>query len=77
MGVSESEIQAFTNFLRREAANGGADLTIPKVAAKWQSSRETADIVAAVNEGRAEFAAGGGRPAADVVADVRKKLATK
>ena len=34
MAVTESDIQAFTNFLRREAADGGADLTIPQIAAK-------------------------------------------
>ena len=73
MAVSEADIQAFTDFLRREAA-GGADLTISQIANKWQSSRETAEVVDAVNKGRAEFSAGGGRPAADVVADIRQKL---
>ena len=74
MAVTESDIQAFTNFLRREAADGGAELTIPQIAAKWATSREAAEVVDAVNEGQAEFAAGGGRPAADVIADIRRDL---
>ena len=77
MPVTESDIQAFTSFLRREAADGGDDLTIPQIAAKWASSRETAEVVDAVNEGQAEFAAGGGRPAAEVIAEVRRDLTTQ
>jgi len=74
MTISESDILSFTNFLRQQATDGIAGLSISQIAAKWESSRETAEIVAAVNEGQAEFAAGGGRPVADVVADMRRDL---
>ncbi len=74
MAITESDIQAFTDFLRREAADGGAEVTIPQLAAKWATSRETEEVVDAVNEGQAEFADGGGRPVADVIADVRRNL---
>ena len=77
MAVSEADIQAFTDFLRRDAAGGNADLTISQIAHKWQSSRETAEVVDAVKEGQAEFAAGGGRSASDVVADIRQRLSTE
>jgi len=77
MAVTESDIQAFTSFLRSETADGGADLTIPQLAAKWAIARETAEVVDAVSEGQTEFAAGGGRPAAEVITDIRQKLSTK
>ena len=77
MGISESDILSFTNFLRQKVADGGTDLTIPQIAAKWETSRETAEIITAINEGQAELAAGGGRPAADVVANIRRDLSAK
>lgn len=76
MAVSDSDIRSFTDFLRQQA-NGSADLTISQIAAKWERTRETAEVVAAVNQGRAEFAAGGGRPAAEVVAEIREELTKK
>ena len=74
MSHAESDIDDFTNFARRERADGGATLTLRQPLVRWEEARETDKVVDCLRRREAEAKAGGGRPADEVIAEVREKL---
>ncbi len=58
MFVTEADIQAFAQFAREQTTNGGANLTMTELAARWQAERERHEVNAAIREGLADIDAG-------------------
>ena len=76
MAFTAQDLVDFNRFAEEKLSNGGVD-NIVQLAHEWKEARETAVVVQGVLEGEAEFEAGGGRPAAEVIAEIRGKLSTK
>ena len=74
MTITESDIQAFSEYLRAEIANGGADLSLAELAARWEAERETQETLADIRQGEADIEAGRGKPVAEAFSDIRKRL---
>ena len=58
MTVTEADIHAFAEFARDQAANGGADLTMAELAARWQAAREREAVNSAIRDSLADVEAG-------------------
>jgi len=74
MPITEADIQAFTEFLRNEVSNGGAEASISEIAAKWEADRELRETLDDIRQGEADIEAGRGKPVAEAFADIRKRL---
>jgi len=73
MAVSHTDIQAFSDFALRRVDNGGAD-SMQELLYQWLAAREAEEVADDVRQGHADIEAGRGKPAAEVFADIRKKL---
>jgi hypothetical protein len=62
MTVTQADIESFAEFARRQAGNGGGELTVSQLAARWELDRARDDIHAAIREGLADVAAGRTEP---------------
>ena len=74
MSITESDIQAFSDYARAEITNGGAELSISELAAKWEAEREIQETLGDIRQGEGDIAAGRGKPVAEAFADIRAKL---
>lgn len=71
------DLAAFRDFVDRQLANGGADLTPDECLDLWdienQSDREREETLAALRRGLEDVDAGRTRPAEDVLRDLCRK----
>ncbi len=73
MPFTAEDLADFSRFAEEQLSCGGVD-SIDQLTRDWRETRETAEVVQCVREGEAEYETGGGRPAADVIAEIRQQL---
>lgn len=62
MPVTEADIEAFSEFAREQAANGGSEFTLTELVAKWQATREREEVNEAIRESLADIESGRAEP---------------
>lgn len=76
MLVTQQDLDSFHRFAQQKLQNGGAE-SIEELFDLWRiehpSPKEQAEIHAVIRQGLADIQAGRGRPAEDVMRDVRLK----
>lgn len=58
MTVTEADIQVFSEFARLQAINGGTNITMGELAAKWEAVRERATANCAIRDSLSDIEAG-------------------
>ena len=70
MSVTEADLQAFTDFARKQLANGGAD-SVEQLAAHWREARE---LAADLEQAERDITAGRGQLLSEAIAEIRERL---
>lgn len=73
MTLTADEFNSFAEFGRARLGSGPDDLTLDDLVIEWESHQNRDDVNAAIREGLDDADAGRHRPAAEVMADLRKK----
>ena len=77
MPTTQQQLDSFHQFATDKLGNGGADLSVADLYNLWRienpTPAEQADIHAAIAEGLEDIKAGRGRPADEVMRELREK----
>jgi hypothetical protein len=72
-----NDLLAFKKFIDEQLSNGGAELKLDEVLARWeyenQTPEEQLETIQAIREGLEEMDAGKSKPVHEVIAELRKK----
>ncbi len=76
MPVTSQDLAEFHRFAEHKLSNGSVD-SIEQLAHEWSEARESDEVVQDIVAGEAEIAAGGGRPAAEVIDEIHDKMSSR
>ncbi|HLQ46198.1 MAG TPA: hypothetical protein VK137_15760 [Planctomycetaceae bacterium] len=75
MSVIEHDLRDFEQFVRDRVEDQSNELVLEDYVCLWRARRELDETRAAIQEGLDDLAAGRVRPAAEVMSELRQRLA--
>lgn len=76
MPITAQDLVEFHRFAQQKLSSGTAD-SIEQLAHEWSATRESDEVVQDVIAGEAEIAAGGGRPADEIIGEIHDRLRSR
>ena len=75
MSVIERELEDFQRFVLSQSQTAPGDLALEDYICLWRAQRERHETIVAIREGLDDLEAGRVRPAEEVLAELRQRLA--